>query len=80
MGLGQFTWLKFIHPVRTVRWRKVNLSVCLLWVVLAAWSVWENFDPPHPVKLGLLASSAWLLLVGMVMQALPERKPAKSAG
>ena len=22
LGLGQFTWLKFIHPVRTARWRQ----------------------------------------------------------
>ena len=31
------------------------------------------------MKLGLLASSVWLLVVGMVMQAFPERKPAKGA-
>jgi len=80
MGVAQFTWLKFIHPVRTVRWRKPNLSICLLWVVLAAWSVWENFDPPPAVKLLLLATSLWLLFVGMVMQALPERKAVRSAG
>jgi phosphatidylcholine synthase len=80
LGLGQFTWLKFIHPVRTVRWRKVNLSVCLLWVVLGAWSVWENFDPPQPVKIGLLVSSLWLLAVGPVMQLVPERRPRGRVG
>ena len=80
MGLAQFTWLKFIHPVRTVRWRRVNLSVCLLWVLFATWSVWDNFDPPELVKLALLATSLWTLFVGMVMQAFPERKPASSAG
>ncbi|HRO12153.1 CDP-alcohol phosphatidyltransferase family protein [Amaricoccus sp.] len=77
MGLGQFTWLKFIHPVRTERWRKVNLPICLAWVVFGAWSVWENFDPPQAVKLGLLLSSAWLLLVGIVMQLVPVRGTAK---
>ena len=74
LGLGQFTWLKFIHPVRTVRWRRVNLSVCLLWVVLGGWSVWESFEPPQAVRLGLLASSVWLLVVGIVMQLVPERR------
>jgi phosphatidylcholine synthase len=74
LGLGQFTWLKFIHPVRTRRWRRVNLPVCLVWVVLAGWSLWENFDPPQPVKLGLLTASLWLTGVGIVMQYLPRRE------
>ena len=75
LGLGQFTWLKFIHPVRTERWRRVNLPVSLLWVALAGWSVSENFQPPPAVKLGLLAASLWLFAVGIVMQYLPV-KPA----
>jgi phosphatidylcholine synthase len=74
LGLGQFTWLKFIHPVRTERWRRVNLPVCLLWVVLAGWSAWEHFDPPGAVKLGLLAVSLWLIAVGIVMQMVPARE------
>lgn len=75
LGVGQFTWLKFIHPVRTARWRRINLPVCLAWVALAGWSVWTHFDPPGWVKAGLLASSVWLILVGIVMQALaPERR------
>jgi len=60
-----------------VRWRGVNLSVCLLWVVFGAWSVWDHFDPPTLVKAGLLACSLWLLLVGIVMQLIPERKRAR---
>ena len=49
-------------------------------MVLAGWSVWENFDPPQPVKLGLLAASLWLLLAGIVMQYLPLGKPARRRG
>jgi phosphatidylcholine synthase len=74
LGVGQFTRLKFIHPVRTVRWRRVNLTVCLLWVVLGGWAVWENLDPPQAVRFGLLAASVWLLLVGIVMQLVPKRE------
>ena len=76
LALAQFTWLKFIHPVRTERWRQVNLPVTLLWVVLAGWSIWANFEPPALVRFGLLAASLWLLLVGIVMQALPEARDA----
>lgn len=70
LAVAQFTWLKFVHPVRTERWRKLTLPVTLLWVLLAGWSVWDAFAPPQAVKYGLLASSAYLLGVGMVMQAL----------
>ncbi len=74
LGLAQFTWLKFVHPVRTVRWRPATLAACLAWLVFAGWSVWESFDPPLPVKLGLAATSLWLLLAGIVMQVLPARR------
>ena len=73
LALVQFTGLKFIHPMRTERWRKLNLPVTLAWVVLAGLSVWENFAPPQAVRLGLLAVSLWLLLVGIVMQAFPAQ-------
>ena len=76
---GQFTWLKFIHPVRTARWRSVNLPICLIWVVLAGWSVAEHFNPPHLVKLALGVTSVWLIVVGMVMQAFPAKRAARSA-
>lgn len=79
LALAQYTWLKFIHPMRTARWRPLNLTVTILWVVLAGWSVWEAFAPPPAVKLGLLATSLWLLLVGVVMQAFPEREPRVAA-
>ncbi len=74
LAAGQFTGLKFIHPVRTLRWRGVNLPVLILWVVLGAWSTWENFEPPDPVAWAFLGASLWILFVGMVMQALPVRE------
>jgi phosphatidylcholine synthase len=46
-------------------------------VVLAGWSVWASFDPPDPVKLGLLLSSLWLLAAGIIMQIWPGR-PARA--
>jgi phosphatidylcholine synthase len=75
LAIAQFTWLKFVHPVRTERWRMATLPVTLLWVILGGWSVWAEFEPPLPVKLGLLATSLWLLFVGILMQALPVRRP-----
>jgi phosphatidylcholine synthase len=79
LALAQFTWLKFIHPVRTERWREVNLPVTIVWVVLGGWSIWAHFDPPALVKAGLLVASLWLLFVGMLMQALAARRSPASA-
>jgi phosphatidylcholine synthase len=76
LGLGQFTWLKFVHPVRTVRWRKATLPLTLLWVVFAGWSIWENFAPPPLVEIGLAATSLWLMVAGIAMQLLPDKRAA----
>lgn len=75
LALAQFVSLKFIHPVRTRRWRQVNLPILMLWVVFAGWSAFHQFEPPALVRFGLAATSVWLLLVGIVMQALPQREP-----
>ncbi len=76
LALAQFTWLKFIHPVRTERWRGLSLPITLVWVVLAGWSIATDFNPPAWVKLGLLLTSGWLMFIGIVMQ----RFPAAGAG
>jgi phosphatidylcholine synthase len=78
LGIGQFTYLKFIHPVRTRRWRRFNLPVLGLWFVLAAWGVWLNFDLPGLPHLLLLATSIWLLLAGIAMQIIPVKPQAES--
>lgn len=74
LAMAQFVSLKFIHPVRTRRWRGVNLSILVLWVILAGWSAFMLFTPPALVQTGLLVTSVWLLFVGIVMQAIPERE------
>lgn len=76
MGLAQFTWTKFVHPVRTERWRPFTLAMCLAWVFFGGWSVWDHFTPPAAVKVGLLVTSIWLLFAGILMQLIPER-PAR---
>lgn len=73
LALAQFLPLKFIHPVRTARWRRLNLPVTLLWVVFAGWSAWLQFDPPFLCRLGLALTSAWIFGIGLVMQLFPPR-------
>lgn len=73
LAAAQFSRLTFIHPVRTRRWRWLNLPVTVAWVVFAAWSVWADLDPPMAAKTGLAVTSIWLAAVGIVMQLLPRR-------
>ncbi|MCC5969879.1 MAG: CDP-alcohol phosphatidyltransferase family protein [Pararhodobacter sp.] len=74
LTVTMFRHVKFIHPVRTVRWRVVSLPVAVVWTVLAGWSAWADFQQPQLVTWGLIASSIYLLSVGAVQQ-LTARKP-----
>lgn len=74
LGLAQFSSLKFIHPVRTKRWRGINLSVFAVWFALAAHGVALDFALPPIERWLLLATSLWLLLAGILMQALSPRE------
>lgn len=78
LAVGQFVSLKFIHPVRTERWRTLNLGVLILWGVFAGAAAWYRFDPGALVKTGLVATSTWLLLVGIVMQLFPTRRRTRN--
>ena len=73
LAVAMFLPLKFVHPVRTERWRRLSLVVFAVWSVLAGWAIWRHFAPPGWVAGGLLLTSLYLLFVGIVMQLLPER-------
>ncbi|MFV0360513.1 CDP-alcohol phosphatidyltransferase family protein [Tropicimonas sp.] len=74
LAAAMFTNLRFIHPVRTRRWRAVSLPVALVWTFCAGWAAWVEFDPQSWAKVGLMASSLYLLCAGLVQQAIPVRK------
>ncbi len=69
-----FTNLKFIHPVRTQRWRTVSLPVSLAWVLFAAWAALVDFDPQSWAHWGLVLTSLYLCFAGIAQQIVPERR------
>ena len=71
LSVAMFTPLKFIHPVRTARWRRLSLTVAFLWTALAGWLAWAGFPEGHWADLVLLAASLYLLFVGIVQQVAP---------
>ena len=70
----QFFPVKFIHPVRTKRWRMLSLPLAVLWTICAGLVAWFGFsDVPGPILFALVGSSIYLIIVGAVQQLLPVR-------
>lgn len=74
LTVAMFLNLKFVHPVRTERWRKVTLPMALGWVVFAAWAAWVDFDEASWAHWGLIVTSVYLTLAGIAQQIIPQRK------
>ncbi len=74
LTVTMFTNLKFIHPVRTERWRGLTLPMALAWVLFAGWAAWVDFDPTSWAHWGLVVTSLYLVLAGIVQQIVPERR------
>jgi len=76
LAFTMFTNLKFIHPVRTERWRPLSLTMTMGWLGFAAWAAWVDFHPQSWAHYGLAITSAYLMLAGIAQQILPERPSA----
>ncbi|WP_425037755.1 CDP-alcohol phosphatidyltransferase family protein [Primorskyibacter sp. S187A] len=72
-AIAMFFPLKFIHPVRTERWRSVSLPMCLAWTFFAGWAAWVDFYPDSWAHWGLIITSLYLTCAGIAQQLLPER-------
>ncbi len=70
LAAAMFTPLKFVHPVRTERWRAITLPVAFAWTVFAGWCAWVDFDPAWGAHWGLLLTSVYLVSAGIVQQIL----------
>lgn len=73
LALTMFTNLKFVHPVRTERWRWITLPVALAWVAFAGRAAWVDFAEGELAHWGLALTSIYLLLAGVAQQVFPER-------
>lgn len=73
LAASMFSNLKFIHPVRTARWRPLSLTMALAWTGFAGWAAWVDFHPQSWAHAGLAVTSLYLLLAGIAQQIVPER-------
>ena len=70
LAVLMFVPVKFVHPVRTARWRWLTLPMTLLWTFFAGWAAWVDFHPESWAHWGLIATSLYLVSAGAVQQAI----------
>ena len=70
LAIALFLPIKFVHPVRTQRWRAVTLPMALAWVFFAGWAAWVDFHPESWAHWGLMITSVYLLCAGAVQQLI----------
>ena len=70
LAIAMFAPLKFVHPVRTKRWRNVTLPMALGWTFFAGWAAWVYFHPETLAHWGLVVTSVYLLFAGIGQQII----------
>ena len=68
LAVAMFLPLKFVHPVRTNRWRFISLPITLLWIAFAGWSAWVDFSANPVILWGLTGTSLYLISAGLLQQ------------
>ncbi len=79
LAITMFTPLKFVHPVRTERWRRVTLPMALAWTFFAGWAAWVDFHPQSWAHWGLVVTSIYLLFAGIAQQIFPPARKTTGA-
>jgi phosphatidylcholine synthase len=70
LAVAMFLRIKFVHPVRTERWRWISLPMIVAWTAFAGWSAWVNFHPGSLSTWGLTVTSVYLVAAGALQQFL----------
>ncbi|MCZ6711360.1 MAG: CDP-alcohol phosphatidyltransferase family protein, partial [Gammaproteobacteria bacterium] len=73
LAVTMFVPVKFIHPVRTERWRVISLPMTAAWTIFAGWAAWVEFDTQSWAHWGLIATSVYLVFAGVAQQIIPQR-------
>lgn len=62
----------FLHPVRVVRLRTLNLTMLTLWAVFGAVALLQNLETSLLVKIVNSVTSIYLFFIGAVLQVFPR--------
>ncbi len=78
LAVAMFLPLKFIHPVRTERWRPLSLPIAVAWTFFAGWAAWVDFHPQSWAHWGLVVTSVYLLFAGIAQQVVPQAEAKRA--
>lgn len=70
LAVAMFVPIKFVHPQRTKRWRKITSPMAIAWCVFAGWAAYVGFHPESWAHYGLIITSVYLMLAGAVQQLI----------
>lgn len=70
-GILTFLPINFLHPVRVIRLRNINLPIFLAWCVLCVVALVQDMHADQWVKIGIAATGVYLFVIGGIMQLFP---------
>ena len=70
LSVAMFFPVRFVHPVRTQRWRIITLPMAIAWTLFAGWAAWVDFHPASWAHYGLMITSIYLLGAGAAQQIM----------
>jgi len=70
LAAAMFFPIRFVHPVRTQRWRNVTLPMALAWTFFAGWAAWVDCGAARWAHYGLMITSVYLLCAGALQQVI----------
>jgi phosphatidylcholine synthase len=63
-----FAPIKFLHPLRVLRWRTFNIALLALWTALALIAVVQDLTPGLYITLPLCLIAGYFFIVGLLRQ------------
>jgi len=73
-----FLPIYFLHPVRVVRLRFINLPVFLVWCLFGIIALFYQLEPPLWVKVGVAITGIYIYIIGGIMQLFPGLGQSKN--
>jgi phosphatidylcholine synthase len=70
-GLLTFVPINFLHPVRVVRLRPLNLTITLAWCALGLYALLRDMQVEYWARAAITVTGIYLFCIGGVMQFFP---------